>query len=382
MQRFKNYLTEGKKPSGAEFESIICAAYNMKSKGIDKESAVKLAGTEWKADKFDAWLNVGQEIVKNAFGDKPSGKMEHYGAGTADLTDEWDSFFLKATGKKAGASTKTPKTDMYIGNQHISLKKYGGSQLMSGGKAETLATFMMAYDNVPTKVKTKKLDKAWNKLVQDIEKDFVTFSLPKGGQITDYKKAIKAGMRDKMTDWVKDKLEKQTIMTEVIRDILMTPEVNLEVVREAMTGNKKFKDKLPIANYIMKFDEVGKSEYVKIDDSYTKKVASQTKFNISFKTSGTGGQAWTATKGIFKESYTNKLVEEAYDEAIVECLNEGIFDKIKNAARKGTNFLKNALKKMLTYIWTKIKHLISTSIFFAQKLFGVKMIVNNPKVKF
>jgi len=382
MQRFKNYLTEGKKPSGAEFESIICAAYNMKSKGIDKESAVKLAGTEWKADKFDAWLNVGQEIVKNAFGDKPSGKMEHYGAGTADLTNEWESFFLKATGKKAGASTKTPKTDMYIGNQHISLKKYGGSQLMSGGKAETLATFMMAYDNVPTKVKTKKLDKAWNKLVQDIEKDFVTFSLPKGGQITDYKKAIKAGMRDKMTDWVKDKLEKQTIMTEVIRDILMTPEVNLEVVREAMTGNKKFKDKLPIANYIMKFDEVGKSEYVKIDDSYTKKVASQTKFNISFKTSGTGGQAWTATKGIFKESYTNKLVEEAYDEAIVECLNEGIFDKIKNAARKGTNFLKNALKKMLTYIWTKIKHLISTSIFFAQKLFGVKMIVNNPKVKF
>lgn len=382
MQGFKNYLSEGKKPSGAEFESIICAAYNMKAKGIDKEAAVKLAGTEWKADKFDPWLDVGHEIVKNAFGDKPSGKMEHYGAGTAELSDNWEAFFIKATGKKAGASTKTPKTDMYIGNQHISLKKYGGSQLMSGGKAETLATFMMAYDKVPARVKNKKLDAAWNKLVRDIEKDFVSFSLPKGGQITDYKKAIKAGVKDKMTDWVKDKLEKQTVMTDAIRDILMTPEVNLEVVREAMTGNQKFKDKLPIANYIMKFDEAGKADYVKIDDAYTKTVASQTRFNISFKTSGTGGQAWTATKGIFKESYTTQLVEDAYNEAMVECLNEGIFDKIKNAARKGANFLKNALSKMLAYIWGKIKSMISRSILFAQQLFGVKMVVNDPKVKF
>ena len=67
---------------------------------------------------------------------------------------------------------------------------------------------------------------------------------------------------------------------------------------------------------------------------------------------------------------------------MVECLNEGIFDKIKNTARKGINFLKNALNKMLTYIWTKIKSLISKSILFAQNLFGVKMVVNNPTVKF
>ena len=67
---------------------------------------------------------------------------------------------------------------MYIGNQHISLKKYGGSQLMSGGQAETLATLAFAYEAVSPKVKTKALDDALKKLVTDIEKDFISFKLP------------------------------------------------------------------------------------------------------------------------------------------------------------------------------------------------------------
>ena len=87
---------------------------------------------------------------------------------------------------------------------------------------------------------------------------------------------------------------------------------------------------------LLKFDENRKSNYVKIDDKYVDYVASQTSFNISFKTSGTGGKAWTATKGIFKE---------AYEYAEKECINEGIFDKVKDAVKSGINFLKNMLKK-------------------------------------
>ena len=78
--------------------------------------------------------------------------------------------------------------------------------------------------------------------------------------------------------------------------------MNREVVREAMTGNKKFKDSLPKATHILKFDERGKSNYVKIDDKYVDYVASQTSFNISFKTSGTGGSVLDCNKRYFQRS--------------------------------------------------------------------------------
>jgi len=57
---------------------------------------------------------------------------------------------------------------MMLANANISLKKYGGSQLMSGGKAETLATLGFAYDNTPDSIKTQAFDKAWKKLNNNI----------------------------------------------------------------------------------------------------------------------------------------------------------------------------------------------------------------------
>jgi hypothetical protein len=380
MQGFKDYLTEATKPSGAEWESIICVAYNMASKGIDKNKSIAMAETNWKSEKFDPWFKVGQQIVENSFGKKPSGIMKHFGSSSAELTKEWESYFIKTTGKKATAPTKTPKTDMYIGNQHVSLKKYGGSQLMSGGKAETLATFAHAYANIPKSVKNKTLDASWNKLQAQIEKEFISFSLPAGGQITDYKNAIKAGVKDKMTLWVKDRLQNQTMMTEALRELLSTPEVNLEVVREAMTGNKKFGEPLPIATHIMKFDEDGKSDYIKIDNKYTAKVASKTQFNISFKSSGTGKQAWTATKGVFNESYEADLIESAWDYAL--SLNEGLFDKITSGVKQGVDFLKNVLKKMLNFIWDKVRNLLSSGIDYVQSILGVTMEANDPMVNY
>ena len=67
-------LVEAKKPRGAEFENIICAAYNMKSLRQDKDKAIKSAETTWKP-LYDDWMEVGDKIVKNAFG-RPSGTMK------------------------------------------------------------------------------------------------------------------------------------------------------------------------------------------------------------------------------------------------------------------------------------------------------------------
>ena len=373
VERIQALLIEAKAPAGAEFENIICTAYNMKSLRQDKEQAIQSAETKWKP-LYNDWLDVGHKIVKGSFGN-PKGTMKHFGSGNSPLTSEWDSYFIKTTGKSAGASTKTPKTDMYIGNERISLKKYGGSQLMSGGKAETLATLAAAYDKIPQNIKSSVLDESWNSLTDTIEKEFVTFKLPAGGQITKYKRAIKAGVDDDMTNFVKEKLIGQKKLTEALSELLSTKEINREVVREAMTGNQKFKDPLPKSTHIMKFDERGKSSYVKIDDKYVDYVASQTSFNISFKTSGTGGSAWTATKGIFKE---------AYEYAEQECINEGLFDKVKDAVKSGANYLKNILSKMLSFIWTKIKNLLMSGIDKIQEVLGVKIDVSNgnPRVKF
>ena len=366
-------LLEAKKPRGEEFENIICVAYNMKSLKQDKEEAIKSAETKWD-DKYNDWMEVGDSIVKNSF-PRPSGTMKHFGSGNAELNPKWDSYFIKTTGKPAGRTTKTPKTDMYIGNERISLKKYGGSQLMSGGQAETLATLAAAYDNLPARTKSSALDTAWNDLTNRIEKDFIKFKLPAGKRIGDYKSAIKAGVDDDLTNFVKDALQKQTEMTATLQELLSTPEVNREVVREAMTGNQKFKDPLPIASYILKFDEDGKSDYVKIDNKYVDYVASQTSFNISFKTGGTGKAAWTATKGIFKE---------AYEYAEQQCLYEGIFDKVKTGVRAGVNFLKNMVKKMLTFIWKKVKSLLVSSIDKVLEILGLRIDVTggDPTVRF
>jgi len=369
----KKTLSEAKVPKGAEFENIICVAYNMKSLNQTKEQSISSAETNWKP-LYDEWLDVGNEIVKNSFLNT-TGTMKHFGSDSATLNPKWDSYFIKTTGKSAGATTRTPKTDMYIGNQHISLKKYGGSQLMSGGKAETLATLAAAYDNLPSNIKSKKLDESWKSLTNKIEKEFVKFKLPAGKRINDFKTAIKNGVDDDLTNFVKDRLIGQKELTNALSELLSTKEVNREVVREAMTGNQKFKEPLPKANYILKFDEKGKSNYVKIDEKYVDYVASQTSFNISFKTAGTGKGAWTATKGIFKE---------AYDYAQTECINEGLFDKVKSGVKSGINFLKNILKKMLFFIWNKFKNLLVTSIDKVQELLGVKMDVSggNPKVNF
>lgn len=375
MLSFQEYIVEAKKPKGAEFENIICAAYNMKSLRQDKDKAIKSAETNWKP-LYDDWMEVGDKIVKSAFAN-PKGTMKHFGSGNAPLRDEWEQYFIKTTGRKAHASTKTPKTDMYIGTEHISLKKAGGSQLMSGGKAETLATLAAAYDNLPNNTKSKALEESWNSLTDTIERDFISFKLPAGTQINDFKAAIKSGVDDEMTNFVKDALRKQSNMTKTLQDLLNTAEINREVVREAMTGNQKFKDALPKASHILKFDERGNSKYVKIDDKYVDYVASQTSFNISFKTAGTGKNAWTATKGIFSEAF-----EYAYDSEMN--IYEGIFDKVASAVRTGVDFLKNVLKKMLSFIWNRVKTLLVSGIDKVQEILGVQLDVSNgnPKVKF
>ena len=378
MQTFKQqqYITEAF-PSGAQWEQIICCAYNMKSKGVNKDKAIALSGIKDWNEKFDLFLSQAEDIVKGSFSN-PTGVMEHYGMGSASLTKGWDDYFVQTTGKHAAAATKTPKTDMYIGNQQISLKKFGASQLMSGGKAETLATLAFAYDNTPDRIKTAEMDKAWKKMAEVIERDYMKTKLPAGTTVGGFKKKIKAGKTDNMTTLIKDTIAKNDSMTDALNILLEGDEIKQEVCREAMTGLDKFSDKLPKASHIMVFNPKGSSHYRVINNAVVKDYASKTTFNISFKTAGTGKGAWTAMKAIYNEDFDvslDNIINESINETDKEMLTEGLIGK-------GLGIIKKWVIMVLKKVWNKIMTLFDKGLGYGLQVLNKTMNVNNVIVKY
>ena len=359
----------------ADWEQVIAVAYNMTS-GMSKEQAISSAELkEWKP-KYEEVLPVGLKIIENSFGKSPSNIMVHYGQGQGTLTKEWDDYFVKMTGKSASSPTKTPKTDMKLPGKNISLKKYGGSQLMSGGQAETLATLGFAYDNAPDSIKSEQFDIAWNKLKKDIEEQYVSFKLPAGGQIGKISSG-KMKVDPKLKDLVKDSLTKQSAMTNALKEIFKSTEIKKEVVREAMTGKSKFADKESTATHMMKFGVGGESDFVAIDEKLVNSYTSKTNFNISFKTSGTGGRAWTALKGIYKEE--NEMLDDIITESIIETDNEILQEDIFSTA---VRVVKNWILKFLNKVWNKIKELLMKGLDIALKLFDKEMTVSGDGYRF
>lgn len=367
----------GGKLSGADWEVIICVAYNMASKGVSQEEAKKLAEiSEWKAT-FDGAMDAGHQMVKSAFR-SPKGIMKHYGAGYADLTPEWDQYFLNATGKSAPAPTKTPKTDMYIGNQHISLKKAGGSQFMSGAVAETLATLEFAYQQIPDSVKTAEFDTAFKQLTSDIENKFTKLPAEKGKNVTDYKREIKAGVQSEVHTEVSRILQEHTSMQTAIRNIFTSLESRKAIVYEAMTGANKFKDPLAKATHVMVFDpDTGKASYKVIDDKLVTEIARQLQFQINFKTGGGGSKPYSNLRITLGEAFEETLEEfmtEGVDPFSQDVINEGILGRIKDK-------LMSFVKRFVVAIFRKLKKVFTKSYQKVVALTGKKISIRkSPKV--
>jgi hypothetical protein len=362
--------------AGADWEEVICAYYNMASKKVDLEKAKQLSGIEdsWKP-KFDGFISVGDQIVASAW-KSPRGVMKHYGSGSADLNKEWDDYFVKTTGRSAGGTTKTPKTDMYIGNEHISLKKKGGSQLMSGGQAEALATLFYAYQKVPDSIKTAEFDNAWKQLSSDIETKFIRVGGSKDKSITDIKREMKAGVVTEIHKQVSQALVDHDAMQTAIRNIFSSIEVRQSFVREAMTGESKFKDRLAIATHVLVFDPVlGKGSYKKIDNALITQLANSLEMQINFKKGG-GGNPYSNLRGVIKES-----VDEAEQEMLAEgvnifsthTLNEGILGKISEKVKR---FFALVIHK----VWEKIKKILVQSYEFVTKLTGRQISIRKEPI--
>ncbi len=383
-----------KEPTGAEWEVIICCAYNMMSKSVDKVDAIALAGTKnkggddvpmvWK-DKYDDYLEKGLEIVEMSF-PNPKGVMQHFGSGVSPLTKGWEQYFKDATKKPAHSSTKTPKTDMYIGNMHISLKKQGGSQLMSGGKGETLATLGFAFDKFKgSKSFNTDIEKAWVSLTSDITEHFYSKaqSLPTGMTTTKLSKGS-----SQLSKEIQGKMKGNEKLTSALRSMFNNTDIKREVVQEAMTGQSKFADSLPRATHMMKFNDGGLGKIQKIDKTLVNHYTSQTSFNISFKSSGVGGNTRIAMKGLFKEGYEEVTLDSIIENAIYEVdmeLNEdwaGIIRNVKDKGRALLNKVKKWILKIMAKIWKKLKPILTSSIKGFQEILGVKMDVNDINVTY
>lgn len=355
--------------SGADWEKVIVVAHNMINFEISEAEAVKMGDVSNWSEKYSNKLNVGFKIVENS--GLGAVTMLHYGAGSNNLSSEWNQYFIEMTGKKAGAATKTPKTDMYLTNGiNLSLKKEGGSQLMSGGQAEALATLMFAYQNTSEAVKSKAFSKAFDSLTNNVKSDFKKF---KNVSITNIKKDIKAGKKSEVIDAVQQQLAKNTEMRNALRALTANSSFKEAIVREAMTGENKFQDKLPKSTHMMVFNENGDASVVAINDTIIKKYASKTKFDISMKAAS--GNAWVAMKGIVGESVDN-LLERTLLESIseVEALNEGFLDKIKDTF----SFIKNLISIWISKILNAITNNMSTLL----NVMGVKLNMKSPDVSY
>ena len=94
-------------------------------------------------------------------------KLEQLGASTLPISKEWKG------------TNKTPKTDLIDGNKRISLKKAGGSQLLSAGKMESISTVksamrMYSIDPNGKKKVESLLDNLENKMIKLQSDDTVT----------------------------------------------------------------------------------------------------------------------------------------------------------------------------------------------------------------
>ena len=263
-----NQLKKGEaiEPKGEDWEGLIVVAHNK-----------KFEGPEWeRVEKF--WINHGEtaaKIAKDFKAKLKQKKLKQIGSSKATLSDEW-------LGKN-----NTPKTDILGNTAHISLKKKGGSQLLSGTKKEVISTFIAA-----SKYVAKNESKMVKDFVDMLEEKMKT--LYYNGTITDLKSKVADGSLKPQKDAVVDELEQMILNQKELTDILNKQIFNSEKFKiafsyEAATGKSKFSSAEAIADTLVSFDaDNGNiSKILKLNNvEDAKPLADNTTFYFSFKSTG------------------------------------------------------------------------------------------------
>ena len=389
----------GKDPKGADWENIITKQFNALVGQPDFDTNANEA-----ADKFPDYSDMGIILAKNIKNKIGSSPITQFGAGKskANLSNFWTTW---------GAGDGTPKTDMYNKEYNISLKKKGGSQLASGVKGETLATFHAALEYMG---QDRGASKDIDKILTAIENNFVKLSTKYSkGQLEKISKD-----QDKQKDLSKDD---KTVLADFITTESFHKELNKEIQKnltfdkqpeflkwytfEAMSGYKKFAIQKGKASVCLEFDadsgsvskfiEVtkgGKSSGLKGTPSVSSDVigiSKKVKVYSAWK-SGKGNPYSSLRLGLTNDYTTDEKVDSLHGIIHDEILNDKIanavlteeitqldefaiirrtFSRLKDMGKKAITWLTNLIQKIMVRVKQVLNKIKTIGAKVFEKLF-------------
>ena len=362
-------------PKGEDWESLIAVAAN-KINGLTWSE-----GDEWdRAEKFWADYETPSMKLGNAFVKelKIKGLLKQLGSSTLDTNKDWKGV------------NKTPKTDLIYGKQKISLKKSGGSQLMSAGKAESISTFeaAMSMYSIDKSGKTKV-----NNVMEEIENRMGKLStattISRLEDLRDSGKKLSKTDEDAIEEMEGLQLEAEYLNKE-LDSLFQDQTFKQYFCWEAATGETKFEPSPKgISNKLVVFNETGSiSNTLALDspDKAGKTIASKNSFYVSFKTGGSKSKPYLSlrTKGFkpnlteqisFRDIVLDELSKSEYGQTLLvesnlQQLDEfQIFNRLVAKVKSVAGTIKNKVKNIYNAIMKRV-----TQAFNYIKRLGKKLI--------
>ena len=323
MGSFKNYLNEDA-TEGAVFEEVIVAAWNGKP------------GPKTETIAPDAGKKIVKYLKSQNITGKSASKLATKGV---DVTTEWSRFWLP---EKVPPATKTPKTDILIGTNRISLKM-GAAQLMSGGANESKATFYAALRSMEKSgidVEQDLFKEIWSKI------DTLTRGAIAKGKVEG---EIQKGKDKFLTNANKVNNDVKALMQKAFAE---NEDFRRAFVREAMTGEVKFGPKATAyAEYVLSSDPNGDAPhlYKSTNKAFLDKVVAKSGVTVRFKSTSIktkGGKTGEYRYWTVVALGVKKLEEELeyYNGTLLtENIITGIIDRVKN-------YLMNLFQKAYEYL--------------------------------
>ena len=387
FNQYQEYLAEAG-PTGAEYESIITVGYNQGNPPYSSKKA-KDPGAYQTVTKFFPKHNQEAQQLGKTFRGVTRGIMHQHGASKDSTSSLWKKY--------SGKGKDTPKTDMYTSKHNISLKKKGGSQLMSAAKKESIATIIgaleMAGENRP----------AIQKITNDIDNNFTRFLIDgsktsfknKEGEFAKMKPREYKAKSDELLDI--DKMHNK--LSNKINDALQKDNTIKEnICYIATTGYKKFPEgSRGIANKLIEFDPASGSITHNIDtgldgipSSGMKSMAAATSFYCAFKTSKKDPYTTLRTKtgsfisneyiptlnGLIIETLmkdlkvnTRTLLNEGYALLTEADIIEGLISRGIAALKKIGRSVKNWFSNILSKIVAGAKKVFRTIVSLGKRAF-------------
>ena len=349
VDKVQNFLTEGLKAE--DYEAAIVIGWhkihgmklNPSSAGISSK-VLKILEKEPLA--LESGERIAEKIAKHFR--NAGDKAEQYGRAKSKLTPFWKSF---------GASDTTPKTDILIGDKRLSLK-IGLAQLMSGGRAESLATFYAALKTTPELTDDPQFQK-----VNEIFESFVKSTLAPGK----LRPIIKSGENPIVNS---AEAAHKDCMRELGALFETSSAFKIAFAREAMSGYEKYgKSSNSAAEFMVVASHDGTTVAIHSidDDAYCEKIANAMRLQARFKTSGRVIQKKKTGEYNFWS-----VVSLIVDAMGAEAVTEGVFDAVRGK-----------LKKIGLKILNSVKSFITRSVTNVFKFLGAEPIIKvSTRIKF